>query len=841
MPRVPISKKAKLAFAGLFCFVLLLPLVGWLYAKSTLPSTGGTVTIAALKDDVEIVRDAYGVPHIFAPSWREAYIALGYLHAEDRLWQMELTRRLGAGRLAEIAGERALATDKLMRTLNLYQLAADSYFALSTPVQAALQAYAEGVNAYIATGNYPLEFRLGGITPAPWHVADSLVWIKIMASTLSSQWRRELTTAALAEKLPPAALQTLLDLPVTATAPLKEKNPKDRNNSKKIGSLAQQLLHALPPAPLGSNMAPASASNAWAIGPARSSTGAPVLVNDPHLMLGSPALWYMARIETPEGSVVGATAPGLPFHVMGMNNDLAWGLTTTGADVADVFIETYGNVPELYRTPHGLETFMVRHETIAVKDAPAVTLKIRHTRHGPVIGDLVTSGLVNNNATLSLQATFLRADDTSAEGLYWLARAKSAHDVVQAARFVQSPVQNIMFAESRGTIGMITAGVIPVRGGALAPERKKTGPRKNTPVLHSPINGSMPSPGDDARYDWVGIIPRHELPQVINPAAGVLGNANEAVVDSTYPYFITSAWDAGFRGQRLQQLLASAATFSPATAASWLNDTRSLPDLLLRDRLLALLKDRTASLPPPQGAMLAILADWQGQMDLNEVAPTILAIWQEELARTLLADDLGTDALALLQPFPLEALLRLLADENYQWCDNNTTDAIESCADAAQASLAITVSTLSQRFGNQPKDWTWDKLNIAPLANRLWDNIPLVGALVSNATPVSGGQHTLHRAGRIAMTGDHDLYNVQHGAAYRALYDLANPAASGFMIATGQSGHIASPHYSDLVPYWASGQLLPLTGLLSELQENGGAYLTLKPDRDEQETESSAE
>lgn len=803
---------------GLLVLLLLVPVLGWLWLGSTLPRTTGTTTLDALQNDVEIVRDTHGVPHIFAPTWRDAYVALGYVHAQDRLWQMELTRRYGAGRLAEIVGKPALKSDQLMRTLGLYEAAYNSYTALSLPVQTALQAYAEGVNAFIAEGPLPPEYSLAGFQPEPWQPADSLVWIKLMAYTLGSGWRQDLTAAALATKLPPDAVAVLMgwhgvspamvpDEPETPAIPKlfdKQKKPKPKSRPQTTSYNWAPLMGALPPLPLGSAITPASASNAWAAGDRRSQTAEPILANDPHLMLTSPALWYLARVETPEGSLVGATAPGVPFHIAGMNNDLAWGLTTTGADTSDVFVEKIGNVPELYVTPNGPEAFLTRREVIKVKGHAPVILKVRQTRHGPVIGDLVETNLHNEKTTVSMQATYLRGDDTSAEALYWMGRATTVNELEMALRFVQAPVQNVTFVERRGNIGMFTAGTVPVRARG---------------------DGAFPAPGDDARYDWVGVVPRHELPRIVNPSRGVVSNANEAVVDDAYPYHFTAAWDPGYRGQRIKNLLEAHSQISLKDFRDWQNDTLSLPDLQLRDVLLDLLRDK--DLDDDSTRLVTILRAWDGHTDLDQIAPTIMAVWQEQLANTLLADDVG-DMLQHLQPVGTNILLALLRDPKHDWCDDTHTNAKEDCQMAAMVSLRNATTELKNKLGNSEAHWQWRYLNIAPMTNKSWDAVPIIGKLLSNSMAVAGGQYTLKRAGRTPSTNNDDMYAVNHGAGYRGIYDLSNPADSQFIIATGQSGHVLSPYYNDLRKLWANGGYVTLTGTLSELEKAGGDYMTLK-------------
>jgi penicillin amidase len=500
-------------------------------AWRTLPQTSGERVVAGLSHPVEVWRDRYGVPHIFADSLQDAWFALGYVHAQDRMWQMEFTRRLGAGRLAEVMGRPALGADRFFRTLGLYRLAEAQSDSLSPQARGALESYASGINAWLdhRAAALPPEFMLLGYEPEPWRVADSLVWGRLLAYQLSTNWTTELLRARLALRLPKALLVELWpagppDAPVTIGA-----------SGQSAAAGFEGALDLLAPTPgwLDSR----GASNAWVIGPDRSASGAPILANDPHLGLVAPNQWYLARLVTPELELTGATAPGAPFTVLGHNGSVAWGMTTMGGDTQDLFVETIDPVdPTRYLTPEGPQPFITRSETILVKESDPVPLTVRATRHGPVISDFLAGmdTVAGMNAVIALASASEAAGDPTAEALIAMPRAHDAAAFAAAAVNFEAPALNIFFADTHGAIGMVAPGRIPVR-------------------RHG--DGSLPATGADGLQDWIGLIPRDERPRLLNPETGVLFNANNRLVDDSYPWFIARDWEEPHRARRIAEIL----------------------------------------------------------------------------------------------------------------------------------------------------------------------------------------------------------------------------------------------------------------------------------------------
>ncbi|MDX1540710.1 MAG: penicillin acylase family protein, partial [Geminicoccaceae bacterium] len=511
---------------ALLALVLLAGAAGWLALSSSLPRYAGAVEVAGLERPASIRRDdRYAIPRIEALSLADATFAQGYAHAQDRLFQMEFQRRLAAGRLSEVVGETTIGVDRFMRTLGFHRLAEAALSHMAPATLRWLEAYAAGVNAFLKSraGLLPPEFLLlRHFKVEPWRPADSVAWIKLMALNLSGNWRDEVLRARLDGRLSPAQLDDLWpDGPESAPVTLA------------LGDeLGERLSLALPFLPQ-----PGYGSNAWALAPGRTRTGGAILANDPHLGMQAPGTWYLVRLDWPDGRLAGASLPGVPGIVLGHNGEIAWGLTTTGGDVQDLFIERVDpEDPGRYLTPEGLAPFEVRDEVIEVRGGEPVALRVRSTRHGPVISDLGGSeaDLLRQDEVAALAWPALDPDDTTLEGLFGVMQAVDWDGFEGALSKVVAPQQNVFYADRRGRIGLYVPGRVPVR---------KAG------------DGRLPVPGWTGAFDWTGWIPFDELPHRLDPADGQLVNANNKVVPDDYPHLITTHWDAPFRAMRIVELI----------------------------------------------------------------------------------------------------------------------------------------------------------------------------------------------------------------------------------------------------------------------------------------------
>ncbi|MEO3435218.1 penicillin acylase family protein [Inquilinus sp. CAU 1745] len=760
------------ALAGILLILTAGLALGYFWLRAGLPDYEGERTLAGLGAPATVVRDAAAIPHIRAESAADAYFALGYVHASDRLWQMDLQRRIGAGRLSELAfiGESGLRLDRLMRTLGLYRDAAASFERLPAEVRAALEAYSAGVNAWLQSRSGPLppEFVALRYEPEPWTPADSLVWGRLIALQLSGNFRTELLRAALAEILDPALMEDLFP-PGIGYPP-----------ATLAAGEARALRAALPP-PLG----PDTASNEWVLSGEHTGTGLPILANDPHLALDAPILWYLASIRTPELTVTGATVPGVPFTLLGHNGTVAWGFTTTGSDVQDVFIERIDPAdPGRYLTPEGSEPFLVREEIIGVhgREEP-VRLTVRATRHGPVLSDIdpEAADRAGEDHVLALAWTALTDEDLNVEAVYRLNRARDWEDFRAAMRLWRAPQQNVVYADTAGNIGFFTPGDVPIRLDG---------------------DGRSPIPGWTGAFDWKGLIPFEELPQAYNPPAGWFVNANNAVVGPDYPYLLAWEFEEPYRARRIEAMLEEISPLTVAGSQEMQLDTVSLAAAELLPLML------TIRAPDAHAAeALAALRRWDHRMNRELAAPLIFQAWLLELGRSLYADELGDgfDDYGGLEP----VVLRRMLTERRIWCDDVETQSVEECGDALTTSLLAALDRLEAKYGSDPSEWRWGEAHRAPLDHPIFSRIPIIDRLFDLGIQTDGGEFTVNRGGMDVGDAATPFAHV-HGAGFRAVYDLADLTESQFMIATGQSGHPLSDFYGNLTVRWRDGDYLTI-------------------------------
>ncbi|MGQ9369958.1 penicillin acylase family protein [Azospirillum sp. A39] len=785
-----------LATAGLAVLALAAAGGALLWLRGEQPTYAGTATLAGLERPVEVLRDGDGVPHIFAETDADAAFALGYVHAQDRLWQMELMRRIGAGRLAELFGTRfgdwPVALDRLMRTLDFHRGAMAGYAALSEPARRVADAYAAGVNAWLATRReaLPVEFQLLNHQPEPWVPADSMVWAKLMALQLSANYRQEIQRARLLRRLPPERVAELYpDSPAGSAVTL----------AALLGAFDFDRVAAALPPPLGPDLA----SNEWVLAGGRTATGKPILANDPHLGLEAPVLWYLARIVTPDRTLVGATTPGVPMLVLGHNGRLAWGFTTTHSDTQDLFVERVDpDDPGRYRTPTGSEPFETRTEVIKVAGAADVTLEVRRTRHGPVISDLPggDADMAPPGHVLALSFAGIDGPDTTAEALYRLNRATSVAEAREALRLHRTPQQNVVLADTAGAIGFVSPALVPIR-------------RKG--------DGTVPVPGWTGEYDWAGFVPFDELPQAMDPPSGRVVNANNAVVPPSYPHLLTTDWPEPYRADRILEMLGQERHDVDGVVAQQMDAVSPAAR-----GLLPLMLEVPVGGDARAAAAVDLLKGWDGTMDRDRPEPLIYEWWLRELKRTLFADELG-ELFGETFYERNEIVRRALTDRRH-WCDDVATPAMESCADALVASLRSALDRLEDRHGGAPAAWRWGAEHRAPLAHRVLSRIPGFDAVFGLAVETDGSGTTVNRGGSRIADPDAPFAHV-HGAGYRAVYDLADLARSRFVIATGQSGNPFSPHWGDFVERWRDGGTVTLSGDRAALEAAGADRLILQP------------
>ncbi|MBM3570638.1 MAG: penicillin acylase family protein, partial [Alphaproteobacteria bacterium] len=739
----------------------------WLWLRTSLPSYDGRAEASGLGAPTTMARDRHAVPHIRAESATDAYYALGFAHAQDRLWQMEMSRRIGAGRMAEVLGPAALPTDRFLRVLGVYRHAERGFALLDGNSQAILEAYAKGVNAYLRQreGALPPEFVITRHRPEPWRVADSLVWLKMMAWDLGGNWQAEIQRARLSARLTPQQIAEFLP-PYPGEAPVALPDLAELYR----GLPLETLWASAPRQPEDS-----IGSNNWVVAGRRSATGKPLLANDPHLGLAAPSVWYLARLSAPGLDAIGATLPGVPAVILGRNRRVAWGMTNTGPDVQDLYVERVDPAdPKRYLTPEGSAPFVSREEVIAIKGQPSETLTVRATRHGPVISDVDarSRAVAGENRVLAMAWTALTDDDPSFRAALSLGTAASAADILATQSDFVAPQQNLVFADGEGRIGMIAPGRVPVRG----PDNQ--------------ARDLMPVPGWEARNDWRGFVPYAALPRALDPPSGAIATANHKIVPARYPHHITSEWAPPYRARRIEELLASQPTHSIDSFRRMQNDNLSA---FARDMLPLLLAAPPAD--PASAALARTLGAWNGDMARNRPEPLIFSTWIRELARGIYADELGPLFEDFFDVRPVFLYNVLTAQP--AWCDDvGTKDRIETCPEIVARALVRAREFLVARHGDAPERWRWDEAHPARGEHRPFGRMNALKPWFDLRVGIGGDAFTVN-AQRYTLRDELEPFVSRHGASYRAIYDLDDLDRSLFIHSTGQSGNPLSPHYRD--------------------------------------------
>jgi penicillin amidase len=786
---------------GLFVLALAGSMLTYYFASRSLPDYNATTTVSGISAEVEIVRDHANVPHIFGATDNDVFFALGYAHMQDRMWQMIMLRRTAQGRLSEIFGERTVPIDSLLRRLDLYNLSIQSVDALSPETQTALNAYAAGVNARLdqvnseALGRGAPEMWLFNQPVAPWQSADSIAIIKLMALQLSSHLENEVLRARLSLLFPDGVMDLLPDDPGTGVAALPE-------YASLVPGAARYAANSHMPFDPLSPVKPrelAGASNAWAAGISRSATGSTLLANDPHLGLTAPTIWFLARLELQSGGVIGGTIPGVPAIMTGRSADLGWGLTTAYLDDQDVYIEEVNpQNPDQYRTATGWADFRTRDSIIAIKDAPAITLKLQWTANGPVLPpDQFDLGTIRPPGHVtSLGWTALSGQDTSIEAAIAIMRAHSVDEAIAAAEDYIAPAQNLTLAD-RNHIGMKTIGYVPRRDPA-----------------HQSL-GRLPTFGYLAQNQWQGRMPYADNPEFVDPVGGILGNTNNKTVDRAFPNHISYVWGDTQRINRWKLLMQGREVHTRESFIEAQLDTvsytaRSLLPLIGADLWFTGEAAPEGTPERQRQKALALLSEWNGEMNEHLPEPLIYAAWMRALQERLIRDEIGplADEFTHVEPVLIERVFRDI-DGASKWCDVVQSAPVETCTDIARMALDDALVWIGETYGPALESLRWGDAHLATHDHAVLGNVPVLRWFVNIHQSTSGGDNTLMR-GRTAGTGKNPFRNV-HAAGYRGVYDFADPDSSVFITATGQSGHPLSRFYDDLGALWRRGEYIPMS------------------------------
>ena len=866
-PRLRLHHRILRALGIVLAAVLVLAVVAggigvWTVTRS-FPQTSGTLRLAGLSAPVTVARAAAGVPQITARTADDLFRAQGYVHAQDRFWEMDFRRHVTSGRLSELFGASQVPTDTFIRTLGWRRVAEQEVKLLDPTTLRYYQDYADGVNAYLKdhTGaDLSLEYAILGIqnpgySPEPWTPADSVAWLKAMAWDLRSNLEDEIDRALLATTLKPEQVAELHpgydyaghptitglgDGDASAVTPDAKPVRDGGSAGAAQGATGTDPLASVPAADYRAElqqvaesvdalprlMGPAGddiGSNSWVVAGAHTATGKPLLANDPHLGASMPSVWYQVGLHC---AAVGPTCPfdvagysfsGFPGVIIGHNDRIAWGFTNLGPDVADLYVEKVtGDTYEYDGTQLPLT---IRTETIRVAGGDDVKLRVRSTRHGPIVTDLSDGygtiakdqagklGVPAQKFQLSLQWTALTPGPT-AGAIFAFDTARDWASFRKAATAFQVPSQNLLYADVDGNIGYQAPGSIPIRAKG---------------------DGTVPVPGWTSAYGWVGTIPYERLPSVLNPPSGSIVTANTAAVGPQYPAMVTRDWDAGYRANqiqlRLQKLLAGGKKVTAKDMSAIQADTYDANAATLAPLIVAVGEKADPSSGAAQGA--ALLSRWDFRDDADSAAAAYFAVFW----KNLLADAFARKIPASAAPSGGDRWFQVVADlvkrpDSAWWADSklgvaDRDEMIEYAANRAWAEAR-------ERLGGDPASWRWDRLHTLELTNASFGAsgiAPIEWLFNRGPYPVGGGSSIVDATGWDASVG----YQVDRVPSMRMVVDLADFDRSTWVNLTGASGHAFDPHYADQAALWAKNETRPWPFTPSAVRSAAAQTLTLTP------------
>ena len=797
--------------------------LAWWFIYRPLPQIDGSASLPGLHQDVTVERDRWGVPRVRASSVEDLAEAQGYVMAQDRLWQMDLLRRVARGQLSEILGPKTLVIDKEFRTNGFARAAERDATLLDPESRKVMEAYARGVNHFIEQHKnaLPLEFSLLRYEPSPWQPSDTIAISGYMYRTLTNTWERELNRAKVAERAGPDRAKDLFseeaamdhfvvgdpkviddgsqrsaadsdddddDDDMQPDTVLKARsgvlpNIATRESDPDVTSALAESVQAFL-SESKNEIRQGLGSNNWVVSGAHTATGKPLLANDTHLELSIPSIWYEIHLTAPGWNIKGFTLPGAPMIIIGHNDRIAWGFTNNGADVQDLYVETFNPAsPDEYRVKGAWTKAQVFDETIHVKGQADEHLKVTVTRHGPIVHREED------------KAYALRWTATEPSGLAnsytWLGKARNWREFRENMRRVWGPAQNGVYADVDGNIGYVMAARVPIR---------KKG------------HGEVPVPGDTDDHEWSGYIPFDRLPQALNPESGLIVTANARVVGPNYKPYLTDRWEEPYRTARIYDLLHDRHDLRPEDMLKVQTDTYSYPHVFLADELLA--AARTVKPKDPRAQKLIDgLKDWNGIADADSPEVSFLHTVRRAAIDLLLEPFLGKDT-SLYQWRTTTFLQKILTDRPAKWlpaADKNYDELLSTAADIAVTKLA------EQSKSEHVEDWAWKRFNSLDMFHPLGSDGLLKRSLSITDKPQAGTVYSVRAAAKT------------HGPAMRFVANPKNWDQSIMLITAGESGQPGSSHYSDQFSYWYEGK--PIFAPFSDAAEaqTRKHTLTLKP------------
>jgi len=794
---------------GLLALTVILALGGYLFFRyqisKSFPETSGEIQLPSLQAPVSVSRDPFGVPVLVAASEHDLCVALGYVHAQDRLWQMDITRRAGEGRLSELFGEKTLPFDRLFRIVGIRRAAEEVEKTLTAGSRERIGWYAEGFNSFLNAhgGAYPVEFDFLNYEPEHWTVLHSLIVAQMMAWELNLSWWTDLTLGAITGRVDSARAADIQPGYPPGVRPI-----VGGSRSRPIAEMSKGLLDVSRAylAFRGSG-GPGGGSNAWVVSPGKSASGHVILANDTHLHLQLPSKWYEVFLRSPGFEVGGMSVPGTPGIVAGHNRDIVWGLTNMMADESDYYLIRVDSTDTTRYWYEGEQrSFQVREEEIPVSGGQPVTLQIRSTHHGPVVSDIVYPLRKSDLPFVAAMRWTGYEPADRIEAFNRIDHAKDWHEFLDAVRTYPGPGQNFVYGDAQGNIGYVAGGLIPIRG---------------------KVNSLLPLPGWLRSSEWKGFVPFDEMPRLFNPAEGYIATANNRITDERFPYYISDLWEPPSRIQRLREDLDQPVLFSVHDFEQMQNDPFSHYARELTPYLLQAWSDTVLGIPDEE-RIKGYLVNWDFRFSKDDIATTLFQQVLVRLLANIYEDEIGKALLhdfVMLGNIPIRVTQALVEQGSSPWFDDIRTPEQETMRSILCRSLTEATRALSDRLGPDTRTWQWGAVHTLTLRHPFGLVKPLDRIFNVGPFPLDGGPTCLMSA----EYSFNEPFEVTVAGSFRTIFDFAAPEEVRSVLPSGQSGQVFHPHYSDQTSLWINGAYRTFHADSSSVQGPGWETLVLHP------------